>query len=48
MSTLDRNKLRRLILKEFQKMKEDSLRPMHDDPGRQSYAASQGVVDAAN
>jgi len=42
MSTLDRNKLRRLILKEIQKMKEDSLRPMHDDPGRQSYAASQG------
>ena len=42
MSTLDRKKLRRLILKEFQKMKEDSLRPMHDDPGRQSYVASKG------
>ena len=42
MSTLDRKKLRRLIIKEIQKMKEDSLRPMHDDPGRQNYVASKG------
>ena len=42
MSTLDRKKLRRLILKEIQKMKEDSLRSMHDDPGRQNYVASKG------
>lgn len=42
MSNLDRRKLRRLILREIQKMKEDSLRPMHDDPGRQSYVAAKG------
>lgn len=42
MSTLDRKKLRQLILKEIQKMEEDSLRVMHDDPGRQSYVASKG------
>lgn len=42
MSTLDRKKLRQLIIKEIQKMKEDSLRSIHDDPGRQSYVNTKG------
>ena len=41
MSKLSREKIRQLILQEFQKMEEDALRPMHDDPGRQSHVTSK-------
>ena len=44
MSKLTSKKLRQLILREFQKMEEDSLRMVHDDPGRQSYVSSKGNI----
>ena len=34
---LNRSKLRRLIIKEINKMKEDSLRGSYDDPDRESF-----------
>jgi len=40
MAKISRRQLRKLILKEFQKMKEDALIRRHKDPGRQAFSKS--------